>query len=104
MVREFQMSCLSTTDYIKEYNLVYITAGHRLLVWEYQSLNQWSIYDGIIGNIQKVCFIQSKSPLSPECTFDLVVATSTEITLVGVCLKDKNVNKIYNFLRIDIIL
>ena len=64
MVREFQMSCLSTTDYIKEYNLVYITAGHRLLVWEYQSLNQWSIYDEIIGNIQKVCFIQSKSPLS----------------------------------------
>ena len=63
-----------------------------------------SIYDEIIGNIQKVCFIQSKSPLSPECTFDLVVATSTEITLVGVCLKDKNVNKIYNFLRIDIIL
>ena len=43
------MSCLSITDYIKEYNLVYITAGHRLLVWEYQSLNQWSIYDEIIG-------------------------------------------------------
>ena len=82
----------------------FITQNCSILT-HFFSMDRRFYFDKVfIGNIQKVCFIQSKSPLSPECTFDLVVATSTEITLVGVCLKDKNVNKIYNFLRIDIIL
>lgn len=84
MVRDFQMSCLSTTGYIKEYNLVYVTAGHRLLIWDYQSSCEWAVYDKIIGNIKNVCYVNKKSPLLESCTFDLVIVTSTEVLLLGV--------------------
>ena len=91
MVRDFQMSSLSTTGYIKEHNLVYVTAGHRLLLWDYLSSDEWVVYDKIIGNIKHVCSVDKKSPLNGSCTFDLVVVTSTEVLLLGVICNNNKV-------------
>lgn len=74
---------MSITGFIEASNIVYIAAGHYLMIWEYGSQKEWIVYDKIIGNIEKVCPIDFVKIDTPSSLIGLVVVTSDDICLLG---------------------
>ena len=81
---------------MNNFDYVYIACGHRLLLWKYSSNKNWYIYDSIIGDIRKVCFVQYLHDIDSPYSFGFVIATSSQIHLIGVIISGDNDENVRN--------